>query len=41
MKQSIWMVSYMGTEEEMSRVPRVQCNRSNVPADTSLIYYKR
>jgi len=34
------LVSYIGTEEEMLRVPRVQCNRSNVPAGT-LLYYKR
>ena len=32
---------YIGTEEEMPRVSRVQCNRSNVPADTPLLYYKR
>ena len=35
------LASYIGTEEEMPRVPRVQCNRSNVPADTPLLYYKR
>jgi len=31
-------ISYIVTEEEM---PTVQCNRSNVPADTPLLYYKR
>jgi len=35
------LASYIDTEEEMPRVPRVQCNRSNVPADTPLLYYKR
>jgi len=34
------LASYIGTEEEMPRVQRFQCNRSNVPADT-LLYYKR
>jgi len=33
--------SYIGTEQEIPRVPRVQGNRSNVPADTPLLYYKR
>ena len=32
--------SYIDTEEEMPRVPRIQCNKSNVPADTPLLYYK-
>ena len=32
------LASYTGTGEEM---PRYQCNRSNVPADTPLHYYKR
>jgi len=32
------LASYISTEEEM---PRVQCNRSNVPADTPLLYYER
>ena len=27
----------IGTEEEMPRVPRIQCNMSNVP----LLYYNR
>ena len=38
------LASYIGTEEEMPRVPRVprvRCNRSNVPADTLLLYYKK
>ena len=34
------LVSYIGTEEELPRVPRVQCNRSNVPADTPLLCHK-
>jgi len=34
------LASYIGTEEEMQRVPRSQGNRSNVPADTPLLYYK-
>jgi len=33
--------SYIGTEEEMPLVLRIQGNRSNVPADTPLHYYKR
>ena len=32
------LASYIGTDEERSRIPRVQCNRSNVPADTSFLY---
>jgi len=32
--------SHIDTEEEMPRVPRVQCNTSNVPADRPLLYYK-
>jgi len=37
------LASYLCTEEEMPRIPRVQCNRSNmyVPADRPLLYYKR
>jgi len=35
------LVSCISIEEEMPRVPRVQCNISNVPADTPLLYYKR
>ena len=35
------VTSYIGTKDNMPRVPRVQCNRSNVPADTPLLYYKR
>ena len=31
----------MGAEEEMPKVPRVQFNRSNLPADTPLLYYNR
>ena len=34
------LASYIGTEEEMPRVPRVQCNTSNVPTDKPLLYYK-
>jgi len=30
--------SYISTEEEMPRVPRIQCNRLNVPAGTPLLY---
>ena len=33
--------SYIDTELEMLRVPRVQCNRSNLPVDTPLLCYKR
>ena len=28
------LASYIGTKDEMQRVPRVQSNRLNVPADT-------
>ena len=35
------LASYIGTEEEMSKVPMIQCNSSKVPADTSLLHYKR
>jgi len=56
------LASYIGTEDELPRVPRVQvllnnsgkcpiqksiyyiinqCNRSNVPADTPILNYKR
>jgi len=34
------LASYIGTEEETPRVPCVQCNKSNIPADTPLLYYK-
>ena len=34
------VTSYIGTKDNMPRVPRVQCNRSNVPDDT-LLYYMR
>jgi len=30
------LTSYIGNKEEMPRVPSIQCNRSNVPADTPL-----
>jgi len=36
--ESKQLASYIGTEEEM---PRVQGNRSNIPADTPLLYYNR
>jgi len=39
-KQSSWL-HYIVTKEEMPRVPRFQRNRSNIPADTPLLYYKR
>jgi len=35
------LASYIGTEEEMHWVPMVQYNRSNVPVDIPLFYYKR
>ena len=35
------LTSCMGTEVKMPRVPKIQYNRSNVPADTLLLYYKR
>ena len=35
------LASYIGTKEEMPRVPKVQYNRSNVPADIPLLYYER
>ena len=35
------LTSCMGTEVKMPRVPKIQYNRSNVPADTPLLYYKR
>ena len=35
------LASYVGTEGEIPRVSKVQCNRSNVHANTPLIYYKR
>jgi len=35
------LASYIDTEEEIPTVPRVQCNRMNVPDDTPLLYYKR
>jgi len=35
------LTSYIGTEEEMPRVSRIQCNMSNVPVDPPLLYYKR
>ena len=35
------LASYIGPEKEMPRIPRVQCNRSNVPAETPLLYYER
>jgi len=34
------LASYIDTEE-IPIIPRVQCNRSNLPADTALLYYKR
>jgi len=34
------LASYIGTEEEMSKVPMIQCNSSKVPADTPLLHYK-
>jgi len=35
------LASYIDTKEEMPRLPRVQCNRSNVPADAHLLHYNR
>jgi len=35
------LASYIGTEEEIPRIPMVQCNRSNVSADTPLLYCNR
>ena len=35
------LTSCMGTEVKVPRVPKIQYNRSNVPADTPLLYYKR
>ena len=35
------LASYVDTDGEMPRVSKVQCNRSNVHANTPLIYYKR
>ena len=29
---------YIGTKGKLPRIPRIQCNRSNVPADTPLCY---
>jgi len=34
------LASYIDTDDEMPRVPRVQCNRSNVSADRPFLYYK-
>ena len=34
------LASYIGTEEKMPRGQRVQGNRSNVPVDTLMLYYK-
>jgi len=35
------LTSYIGTEEEMPRIPRVHCNRSNLPPETTFLHYKR
>ena len=32
------LASYIATEEKTPRVPRIQCNRLNVPAGTPLLY---
>ena len=34
------LASHIGTEEEMPRVRWIKCNRSNIPSDTPLLYYK-
>ena len=34
------LASYICTEAEMPRIPRVLCDRLNVPADTPILYYK-